>query len=290
MRLRALPVVTDSCPFGPTRPCGMTNATLLTPPRANSQASTPASTQASPLSAPTSGDALQNQLLAMLPDPDWQRWSALLEHVKLSRGQVLCDSGCAPQHVYFPTSAVLSLLYNTRDGQSCEVAVVGCEGLSGICLFTGGGSSANQVVVQTAGSAFRIASHAVKHEIAHCTAVSSMMLHCVQALMAQVAHTAACHRFQSIDQLLCRRLMQGLDRSASDTLPMTHELVASLLGVRREGVTSAAQRLQEEGLIAYRRGHISVLDRARLAERARPSFLSAPRSAVREVMAMSVAA
>ena len=220
------------------------------------------------------GDARRNNLLAMLPDADWQRWSLLLEQVILVRGQVLCDSGCIPTHVYFPTSAVLSLLYNTRDGQSCEVAVVGCEGLTGISLFMGGNSTANQVVVQTAGSAFRIPAHAAKQEIAQCTAVLSMMLHCAKELMAQVAHTAACHRFQSIDQLLCRRLMQGLDRSASDTLPMTHELVASLLGVRREGVTSAALRLQEEGLIAYRRGHISVIDRVRLAERARPQFVA----------------
>jgi CRP-like cAMP-binding protein len=218
-------------------------------------------------------DARQNHLLAMLPDDDWQCWSGMLEHVKLTRGQVLCDSGCTPQHAYFPTSAVVSLLYTTRDGQSCEVAVVGREGLTGTSLFMGGNSSANQVVVQAAGSAFRIPAHAMKREIANCTAVASMMLHCMQALMAQVAHTAACHRFQSIDQLLCRRLMQGLDRSASNTLPMTHELVASLLGVRREGVTSAALRLQEDGLIVYRRGHISVLDRARLAERARPAFV-----------------
>jgi CRP-like cAMP-binding protein len=219
-----------------------------------------------------SSHAHQNHLLAMLPAEDWLRWASKLEEVHLVRGQVLCDSGCAPQHLYFPTSAVVSLLYNTHDGHSCEVAIVGREGLTGISLFTGGDSTANQVVVQTAGSAFRMAAHAVKQEIAHSTAVSSMMLHCVQALMAQVAHTAACHRFQSIDQLLCRRLMQGLDRANSDTLPMTHELVASLLGVRREGVTSAALRLQEEGLITYRRGHISVLDRARLAERARPRF------------------
>ncbi len=217
-------------------------------------------------------NARQNHLLAMLPAEDWQRWESKLEQVRLTRGQVLCDPGCAPQHVYFPTSAVVSLLYNTHDGHSCEVAIVGREGLTGISLFTGGMSTANQVVVQTAGIAFRLTAHAVKAEIAASTAVSSMMLHCVQALMAQVAHTAACHRFQSIDQLLCRRLMQGLDRANSDTLPMTHELVASLLGVRREGVTSAALRLQEDGLIAYRRGHICVLDRARLAERARPRF------------------
>jgi CRP-like cAMP-binding protein len=223
--------------------------------------------------ADTDSDARHNHLLAMLPDADWQRWSPLLEHVSLRRGQVLCDAGFAPQHAYFPTSAVVSLLYTTRDGQSCEVAVVGCEGLTGTSLFMGGNSSANQMVVQTAGSAYRIPAHAMKREIADCTAVASMMLHCVQALMAQVAHTAACHRFQSIDQLLCRRLMQGLDRSVSNTLPMTHELVASLLGVRREGVTSAALRLQEDGLITYRRGHISVLDRTRLAERARPHFV-----------------
>jgi CRP-like cAMP-binding protein len=241
--------------------------------------------------SPTAGiasEARNNHLLAMLPDADWQRWSSLLEPVKLLRGQVLCESGCAPQHVYFPTSAVVSLLYNTVDGQSCEVAVVGRDGLTGISLFMGGVSTAYQVVVQTAGSAYRIAAQAVKQEIAQCTAVSSMMLHCAQALMAQVAHTAACHRFQSIDQLLCRRLMQGLDRSASDTLPMTHELVASLLGVRREGVTTAALRLQEDGLITYRRGHISVLDRARLAERARPHFALPLDGLARTGMSMAV--
>ncbi len=237
-------------------------------------------------------DARQNHLLASLPNEDWARWSTQLEHVKLKRGQVLCDSGCDPQHAYFPTSAVVSLVYNTHDGHSCEVAIVGREGLTGISLFMGGNSTASQVVVQTAGSAFRIPAHVVKQEIATCAAVSSMMLHCVQALMAQVAHTAACHRFQSIDQLLCRRLMQGLDRSSSDTLPMTHELVASLLGVRREGVTSAALRLQEDGLIAYSRGHISVLDRAGLAARARPGYgvlvNREPRSGVGFAMAAAV--
>ncbi len=231
--------------------------------------------------AEIAADPLRNQLLAMLPDADWKRWSALLDHVNLVRGQVLCDSGCTPTHVYFPTSAVLSLLYNTRDGQSCEVAVIGCDGLTGLSLFMGGNSTSYQVVVQTAGSAFRISAHAVKQEIDQCTAVSSMMLHFAQALMAQVAHTAACHRFQSIDQLLCRRLIQGLDRSVSDTLPMTHELVASLLGVRREGVTSAALKLQADGLIAYRRGQISVIDRVRLAQRARPKLVAANARQVR---------
>jgi CRP-like cAMP-binding protein len=272
MRLRELPVATDSYVPEAPRPWAMKN------------------TQAHGglTAAGSACEPRNNHLLAMLPEADWQRWSSLLEPVQLLRGQVLCESGCAPQHVYFPTSAVVSLLYNTLDGQSCEVAVVGREGLTGISLFMGGVSTAYQVVVQTAGSAHRMAAHAVKQEIAHCTAVSSMMLHCVQALMAQVAHTAACHRFQSIDQLLCRRLMQGLDRSASDTLPMTHELVASLLGVRREGVTSAALRLQEDGLIAYRRGHISVLDRARLAERARSHFGLSLHGGARAGMAMAV--
>lgn len=232
-------------------------------------------------------DARQNHLLAMLPETDWQRWSDLLEPVMLKRGEVLCEPGCTPRHVYFPVNAVVSLLYNTLDGQSCEVAVVGRDGMTGICLFTGGESTAHQAVVQTAGSAFRMLAHSAQFEIAHCPAVSAMMLHCVQALMAQVAHTAACFRFHSIDQLLCRRLMQGFDRSASDTLPMTHELVASLLGVRREGVTSAALRLQEEGLITYRRGHISVLDRAGLAERARPQFGLTALSASRTGNALS---
>ena len=214
------------------------------------------------------GEALENGLLATLPTEAWRRWAGRLELVNLTRGQVLCDSGCAPQHAYFPTSAVVSLLYNTQDGHSCEVAVVGREGLAGISLFTGGNSTASQMVVQTSGRAFRMSADAIKFEIDSCVAVSVMMLHCLQALMTQVAHTAACQRFQSIDQLLSRRLIQGLDRSNSNTLPMTHELVASLLGVRREGVTSAALRLQEEGLIRYRRGQISVLDRMSLTQRA----------------------
>ena len=237
-------------------------------------------------------EARENSLLATLPTDAWERWARQLEPVNLVRGQVLCDSGRAPQHAYFPTTAVVSLLHNTLDGHSCEVAVVGREGLVGISLFTGGNSTASQMVVQTSGRAFRMSAHAIKFEIDSCVAVSAMMLHCLQALMTQVAHTAACQRFQSIDQLLSRRLIQGLDRSNSNTLPMTHELVASLLGVRREGVTSAALRLQEAGLISYRRGQISVLDRKSLTERAglapsKPLWL---RTKVEPVRAMAAAA
>ena len=213
-----------------------------------------------------------NHLLAMLSDEDAARWQLQLEQVDLALGQVLSESGSPPAYVYFPTTAIVSLLYTTAEGQCSEIAVVGCDGLVGISVFMGGNTTPSQAVVQSAGRAWRMSARAVREERANSPAVLRMMLGYVQAMLAQVAQTAACNRYHSIDQLLCRRLLLGLDRSRSDSLVMTQELAASLLGVRREGVTGAALKLQQAGVISYSRGRISVLDRSELLART----LSAP--------------
>ncbi len=208
-----------------------------------------------------------NQLLAALPQAEWERWAPYLEPVDLTLGQVLSESGRAASYVYFPTSAIVSLLYMTRDGASSEIAVVGHEGVVGIALFMGGNATPNQSVVQHAGQGFRLRAQAMKDEVDRAGAVLHMMLRYTQTLIDQVAQTAACNRYHSIDQLLCRRLLLGLHRLPSDALVMTQELLANLLGVRREGVTAAALKLQHEGVIRYSRGRIDVLDRQKLAQR-----------------------
>jgi len=213
-----------------------------------------------------------NRLLALLSDEDAARWRLHLERVDLELGQVLSESGSPPAYVYFPTNAIVSLLYTTAEGECSEIAVVGCDGLVGISVFMGGNATPSQAVVQSAGQAWRLSARAVREERASSPAVLRVMLGYVQAMLAQVAQTAACNRYHSIDQLLCRRLLLGLDRSRSDSLVMTQELAASLLGVRREGVTGAALKLQQAGVIRYSRGHISVLDRSELLART----LSAP--------------
>ena len=207
-----------------------------------------------------------NQLLATLPEADLQRWAAQLEAVDLQLGQVLSESGSTPLHVYFPITAIVSLLYTTQDGDCSEIAVVGHDGVVGISLFMGGNATPSQAVVQSAGRAYRLPARSLKEDIASSPAVLAMMLHYTRLMLAQVAQTAACNRYHSIDQLLCRRLLLGLDRSASADLAMTQELAANLLGVRREGVTAAALKLQQAGVISYSRGRISVLDRQRLEE------------------------
>ncbi len=219
-------------------------------------------------------DPRENQLLAELPDAEWQRWQAHLEPVQLALGQVLSESGWPSAHVYFPTTAIVSLLYTTEDGASCEIAVVGNDGVVGVSLFMGGNATPNQAVVQSAGQGYRLRAQAVKDEVDRGGPVLRMLLRYTQALIAQVAQTAACNRYHSIDQLLCRRLLLGLDRLPSDALVMTQERLANLLGVRREGVTAAALRLQHEGVIRYRRGRIDVLDRRRLAQRCGESSLA----------------
>ncbi len=210
-----------------------------------------------------------NQLLASLPAADAQRWALQLARVELSVGQVLSESGSAATHVYFPVTAIVSLLYTTADGDCSEIAVVGRDGLVGLSVFMGGNATPSQAVVQSAGWAWRLPARDLRCEIARSSAVLMMMLGYTQAFFAQVARTAACNRYHSIDQLLCRRLLLGLDRSPGARLAMTQEGAANLLGVRREGVTSAALKLQQAGVIRYSRGQISVLDRSQLEARTR---------------------
>ena len=214
-------------------------------------------------------DLRLNQLLARLPAADAAGWGAQLKRVELSAGQVLSESGSALAHVYFPVTAIVSLLYTTADGDCSEIAVIGCDGLVGLSVFMGGNATPHQAVVQSAGWAWRLPARSVKAESLRSPAVLKMMLGYTRAFLAQVARTAACNRYHSIDQLLCRRLLQGLDRSPSASLSMTQEGAANLLGVRREGVTGAALRLQQAGVIRYSRGQISVLDRSQLEARTR---------------------
>ena len=213
-----------------------------------------------------SSDPRQNQLLATLTDLEWHRWHPHLEPVELSLGQVLCESGRSPSYVIFPTTAIVSLLYMTLNGASAEVAVVGNDGVVGLSLFMGGNATPSQAVVHSSGEGFRLRAQLVKNEMARGGAVFSLLLRYTQAMIAQVAQTAVCNRYHSIDQQLARRLLLALDRLPTDELEMTQELAANLLGVRREGVTAAAHKLQRAGVIRYNRGHIEVLDRHRLEQ------------------------
>ncbi|MES2952085.1 MAG: Crp/Fnr family transcriptional regulator [Pseudomonadota bacterium] len=212
-------------------------------------------------------DSQQNQLLAALPQEDLGRWQDRLELVELSLHQILCAVGVAPEYVYFPTTAIVSLMSLTLDGASAEVAVVGNDGVVGISSLLGADVAATDAVVQSAGRAYRVSARFVKNEIEHSCGVMKVVMRYAQSVLGQMAQTAVCNRYHSIDQQLCRRLLLGLDRLPSDELDMTHELAANLLGVRREGVTMAAHKLQEAGLIRYRRGHIVVLDRQRLEQK-----------------------
>ena len=211
-------------------------------------------------------DPRQNQLLASLSDADWKRWQPYLEWVDLPLGKVLCRSGSTPSYVVFPPTAIVSLMYLTEDGASSEVAVVGLDGVVGLSLFMGGDVSPHEAVVQSAGQGYRLSAHRVNAEAEAGGPVMRMLLRYTQALIAQVTQTAAYIRHHSIDQQFCRRLLQGLDRLPTNKMAMTQELAANLLGVRREGVTAAARKLQLAGVIAYRRGHIEVLNRRRLEQ------------------------
>jgi CRP-like cAMP-binding protein len=209
-------------------------------------------------------DPRRNQLLAALPEADWQRWLPQLEWVDLPLGHVLYESGGTLSHVYFPTSAIVSLLYVMENGASAEIAVAGREGLVGVSLFMGGGSTPSRAVVQSAGEGFRIRAHAIKEEFHHSAPAMNLLLRYTQALITQMTQTAACNRHHTVDQQLCRWLLLSLDRLPGSELKMTHELIANMLGVRREGVTAAALKLQKLGLIRYARGHVDVLDRSGL--------------------------
>jgi CRP-like cAMP-binding protein len=208
-----------------------------------------------------------NRLLGALPDAVWLRWKPQLELVDMPLGQVLYEAGGTLSHVYFPTAAIVSLLYMMENGASAEIAVVGCEGLVGISLFMGGESTSSRAVVQSAGVGFRVKAKAVKDEFNSSGPVLHLFLRYTQALITQMAQTAVCNRHHSLDQQLCRWLLLSLDRLQNSELIMTQELIANMLGVRREGVTESALKLQGDGIIRYVRGHITVLDRPALERR-----------------------
>src|SRR5204863_8474739 len=213
-------------------------------------------------------DPGQNHLLAALPGGDRLRLFPLLELFPLPLGAVLYESGSELKHVYFPTEGIVSLLYVMQDGSSAEIAVVGNEGAVGISLFMGGESTPSRAVVQSAGHAYRLKADALKKEFARGGELQHLLLLYTQALITQMAQTAVCNRHHSVEQQLCRWLLLSLDRLPSNELSMTQELIANMLGVRREGVTEAAGKLQAERMIEYSRGKITVLDRQKLEARA----------------------
>ena len=216
---------------------------------------------------PTAPEPRKNQLLAALPAAEWDRWLPQLESVEMPLGQVLYESGTTLSHVYFPLTAIVSLLYVMENGASAEIAVVGNEGIVGISLFMGGESTPSRAVVQSAGHGYRLNAQTMKDEFNRAGPVLHLLLRYTQALITQMAQTAVCNRHHTLDQQLCRWLLLSLDRLQGNDLVMTQELIANMLGVRREGVTEAALKLQKVGLIRYARGHISVLDRAGLEQR-----------------------
>jgi CRP-like cAMP-binding protein len=208
----------------------------------------------------------QNQLLAASPAAVCDRLLPHLELVSLPLGKVLYESGDALRHVYFPTDAIVSLLYVMESGASAEISVVGNEGLIGISLFMGGESTPSRAIVQSEGSAYRLPGQQLKDEFNRHGEFQHLLLRYTQALITQMAQTAVCNRHHSVDQQLCRWLLLSLDRLPSNRLVMTQELIANMLGVRREGVTEAAGKLQKAGVIRYSRGQITVLDRTKLEQ------------------------
>jgi CRP-like cAMP-binding protein len=217
--------------------------------------------------APTRHSPHQNHLLNALAPADYDRIAASLELVPLKLGEVLYEPGVSLKYVYFPTTSIVSLLYVMENGASAEIAIVGNEGILGIALFMGGETTPSRAVVQSAGYGYRLKANYLKEEFERFGPFLRLLLRYTQALITQMAQTAVCNRHHSIDQQLCRWLLLSLDRLASNELIMTQELIANMLGVRREGVTEAAGNLQLAGLIHYRRGKITVIDRPRLQAR-----------------------
>jgi CRP-like cAMP-binding protein len=214
----------------------------------------------------TANEPTFNRLLAALP-PDAQR--RVFPHMKLQKlplGSVVYEAGQAVSYVYFPTDSIVSLLYVMLDGASAEISVVGNEGIVGIAVFMGGESTPSRAIVQSGGSAFRLPATELRKEFNGHPEMRMLMLRYTQTLITQMAQTAVCNRHHSIDQQLCRWLLLSLDRLPDNRLKMTQELIANMLGVRREGVTEAAGKLQRLGVIEYKRGHITVLDRSKLEE------------------------
>jgi len=216
------------------------------------------------LGMPTTHSPRQNHLLGALPAEDFERLAPHLELAPMPLGEALYESGGRLQHVYFPTTSIVSLLYVMADGASAEIAVVGNEGILGISLFMGGETTPSRAVVQSAGYAYRLRSQLLKEEFNRTGAVMHLLLRYTQALITQMAQTAVCNRHHTVEQQLCRWLLLSLDRLDDNQLNMTQELIANMLGVRREGVTQAAGHLQSAGMIRYSRGHIAVLDRPKL--------------------------
>ncbi len=216
------------------------------------------------MTAPASGSPAKNHLLGALPPADQERLAAHLEYVPMALGDMLYEPGEPLRHAYFPTTCIVSLHYVTESGASVETAGVGNEGMVGVSLFMGGNTTPSSAVVQTAGHAYRLESGLLKAEFNRADMMQRLLLRYTQALITQIMQTSACNRHHSVEQQLCRWLLLTLDRSPSSELVITQELIAGMLGVRREGITECAGKLQRAGFIRYRRGHIEVLDRAGL--------------------------
>ena len=210
---------------------------------------------------PTFHSPKQNRLLAALPAAEFGCLSPHLELVPMPLGEALCESGDRLQYAYFPTTSIVSLLYVLEDGASTEIAVVGHEGILGISLFMGGETTPSRAVVQSEGYGYRLKAQLLKQEFNRAGALQQLLLRYTQALITQMTQTAVCNRHHSVEQQLCRWLLLSIDRLSSNSLTVTQELIANMLGVRREGVTEAAGKLQRAGLIRYSRGHIDVIDR-----------------------------
>src|SRR5690348_4618491 len=209
-------------------------------------------------------DPRQNHILDALPEVERERLFPHLKLVPLPLGMVLYESGVALRHVYFPTDSIVSLLYVMQDGASAEIAVVGNEGVIGVSLFMGGETTPSRAIVQSAGQAYRLTGGRLKQEFSRHGEMLNILLRYTQSLLTQMAQTAVCNRHHTLDQQLCRWLLLSLDRLSGNQLNMTQELIANMLGVRREGVTEAAGKLQKLGVIKYARGRISVIDRPQL--------------------------
>jgi len=215
----------------------------------------------------TSLDPRKNQLLAALPEAELQRWLPHLEYVDMRLGEVLYEAGSTLSHVYFPTTAIVSLLYVMQNGESAEIAVVGNDGVVGISLFMGGDSTSSRALIQSAGGAYRLSAQLMKEEFDRGGPVLHLLLRYTQALITQMVQTAACNRHHSLDQQLCRWLLLSLDRLQGTDMMMTQDLIANMLGVPRDGATEGALKLQTAGLINYAQGRIRVLDRGGLEKR-----------------------
>jgi CRP-like cAMP-binding protein len=215
----------------------------------------------------TSPNPKQNHLLAALPAAQWEQWCRHLECVDMRLGEVLYEPGDTLTHVYFPTTAIVSLLYVMRNGESAEIAIVGSEGVVGVALFMGGGSTSSRALVQSAGGAYRLSAPLMKRGFDQGGPVLHLLLRYTQALMTQMVQTAACNKHHSLDQQLCRWLLLSLDRLQGTQMHMTRKLIAHMLGVTEEGATAAVMRLKDLGLIDYEGGRIRVLDRTALEQR-----------------------